>query len=110
MRISDWSSDVCSSDLIDVVVDAVADAPELTAAATVIEAPDETAQGGDDDERDGTRGDDTLIGDAGDDHLKGDNGDDTLVGGGGDDHLDGDNGDDVLYGDEQAATDRKSVV
>ncbi len=52
----------------------------------------------DDNEINGTRRDDVLIGTEEDDEISGGRGDDTLKGLGGDDELDGGRGDDTLYG------------
>lgn len=48
--------------------------------------------------RNGTKGNDLMLGTAGNDDLDGKQGDDCIVGGGGDDTLQGKRGDDVLIG------------
>src|SRR3546814_13672446 len=84
MRISDWSSDVCSSDLVEIIGDDTA-ADRLVGTAF----GDHIHAGG---------GDDTLLGGGGADTLSGDDGADLLSGGAGDDVLLGLAGADTLHG------------
>src|SRR3546814_20029618 len=78
MRISDWSSDVCSSDLVKSDEQLQVGAFGLGAAQAI------DATGG--------AGDDVLFGGAGDDTLTGGAGDDLILGGRGNDTLDGGEG------------------
>src|SRR3546814_2887373 len=98
MRISDWSSDVCSSDLGGAKADVL----------------------------NGGAGDDILLGGAGDDTINGGDGDDVIFGGDGADIMHGGAGDDIFAvtvtqfnserdevfgdaGDNTLAIDRKST-
>src|SRR3546814_9053421 len=114
MRISDWSSDVCSSDLTSVQnvenaeLDLGAGTDTLnyggTSAAVQADLLTGTATGfsfvrGVENVTGGT-GNDTLLGNVAGNHFVGAGGNDTLRGGFGNDSLAGNAGTDLLYGEQ----------